>query len=87
MPALKEAYPELEGRKGIEVFRRKWIYYYVYCETGFAMRALGGESSALVLPLRRVLTILPRQTIFLPSRGRATSVSTRAVRQSQVLVV
>ncbi|KAM0789871.1 hypothetical protein ACM66B_006717 [Microbotryomycetes sp. NB124-2] len=41
VPALKEAYPELKSRKDIEVFRRKWIYYFVYCEIGFSQRALG----------------------------------------------
>lgn len=34
VPALKEAYPELKTRKEIEVFRRKWIYYYEYCAVG-----------------------------------------------------
>ncbi|SCV74620.1 BQ2448_7649 [Microbotryum intermedium] len=41
VPALHEAYPELKSRKGIDTFKRKWIYYFVYCETGFSMRALG----------------------------------------------
>ncbi|KAK4046516.1 hypothetical protein OIO90_006545 [Microbotryomycetes sp. JL221] len=41
VPALREAYPELKSRKQIEVFRRKWIYYFVYCEIGFSQRALG----------------------------------------------
>ncbi|KAI5481275.1 hypothetical protein MNV49_004897 [Pseudohyphozyma bogoriensis] len=41
VPALREAYPELKGRQGVELFRRKWIYYFVYCEAGFAQRALG----------------------------------------------
>lgn len=31
MPALREAYPELDGRKGVELFRRKWI-----CTSSFA---------------------------------------------------
>ncbi|ORY82941.1 hypothetical protein BCR35DRAFT_79269 [Leucosporidium creatinivorum] len=41
VPALREAYPELTTRKGIDLFRRKWIYYFAYCETGFSQRALG----------------------------------------------
>lgn len=45
VPSLRSTYPSLASsptaRKEIEIFRRKWIYYYVYCETGFAMRALG----------------------------------------------
>ncbi|KAK4698916.1 cyclopropane-fatty-acyl-phospholipid synthase, partial [Phenoliferia sp. Uapishka_3] len=41
VPALRETYPELTGRKGIEVFRRKWIFYFDYCASGFATRALG----------------------------------------------
>jgi len=28
-------------RGEIEVFRRKWIYYFCYCEIGFAERLLG----------------------------------------------
>lgn len=41
MPALREAYPELTGRKGVEVFRRKWLFYFKYCASGFSTRALG----------------------------------------------
>ncbi|KAF9648013.1 CFS1-like protein [Thelephora ganbajun] len=44
-PALKEEYPDVmtggNGRYEIEVFRRKWIYYYCYCEAGFSLRSLG----------------------------------------------
>lgn len=29
------------GEKEIEVFRRKWIYYFAYCEAGFATKTLG----------------------------------------------
>jgi len=29
------------GREEIEVFKRKWIYYYCYCEVGFTTRTLG----------------------------------------------
>ncbi|KAF9553889.1 cyclopropane-fatty-acyl-phospholipid synthase [Agrocybe pediades] len=29
------------SRDEIEVFRRKWIYYYCYCEVGFTTRTLG----------------------------------------------
>ncbi|KAG8920747.1 hypothetical protein FRC02_000715 [Tulasnella sp. 418] len=43
--ALKDEHPELlRGSKGaaeIEVFRRKWLYYFCYCEAGFLMRVLG----------------------------------------------
>ncbi|KAM0751461.1 cyclopropane-fatty-acyl-phospholipid synthase [Meredithblackwellia eburnea MCA 4105] len=41
VPALRQAYPELKGRKGVDVFRRKWIYYFAYCASGFSTRALG----------------------------------------------
>ncbi|KAI0077595.1 S-adenosyl-L-methionine-dependent methyltransferase [Panus rudis PR-1116 ss-1] len=44
VPALKKEYPEMSGPNGefeIEVFRRKWIYYYCYCEIGFSTRTLG----------------------------------------------
>jgi cyclopropane-fatty-acyl-phospholipid synthase len=39
-PALLK---EHEGmNKGdVEVFRRKWEYYFTYCEAGFATRTLG----------------------------------------------
>ncbi|KAF8516982.1 hypothetical protein JB92DRAFT_2907667 [Gautieria morchelliformis] len=29
------------GQKEIEVFKRKWIYYYCYCGVGFTTRTLG----------------------------------------------
>ncbi|KAK7691989.1 hypothetical protein QCA50_005394 [Cerrena zonata] len=45
VPALKSEYPEVmngpNGDKEIEVFRRKWIFYFYYCEIGFATRSLG----------------------------------------------
>ncbi|KAJ3553768.1 hypothetical protein NM688_g3441 [Phlebia brevispora] len=43
--ALKKEHPELmsgpNGEEEIEVFRRKWIYYFVYCEAGFTARIIG----------------------------------------------
>ncbi|KIJ42342.1 hypothetical protein M422DRAFT_31315 [Sphaerobolus stellatus SS14] len=45
VPALMKEYPEVmggaRGRNEIEVFKRKWIYYYCYCEVGFTTRTLG----------------------------------------------
>ncbi|KAF7797125.1 hypothetical protein EIP86_008317 [Pleurotus ostreatoroseus] len=45
--ALKKAYPDImngvEGDAAIEVFKRKWIYYFIYCEAGFTTRIIGGE--------------------------------------------
>ncbi|KAI9058495.1 cyclopropane-fatty-acyl-phospholipid synthase [Trametes sanguinea] len=47
VPALRAEYPGVMGlddekaRAEIEVFRRKWIYYYCYCEVGFTTRRLG----------------------------------------------
>ncbi|KAI0667642.1 cyclopropane-fatty-acyl-phospholipid synthase [Trametes maxima] len=47
VPALRAEYPAVMGsddakaREEIEVFRRKWIYYYCYCEVGFTTRRLG----------------------------------------------
>jgi len=45
VPALVREYPNVmggeRGRKEIEVFKRKWIYYYCYCEVGFTTRTLG----------------------------------------------
>ncbi|EIW59336.1 cyclopropane-fatty-acyl-phospholipid synthase, partial [Trametes versicolor FP-101664 SS1] len=47
VPALKAEYPgvmdtdDAKAREEIEVFRRKWIYYYCYCEVGFTTRRLG----------------------------------------------
>ncbi|TFK69533.1 cyclopropane-fatty-acyl-phospholipid synthase [Pluteus cervinus] len=45
VPALEQEYPEVmrgeNGRKEVEVFKRKWIYYYCYCEIGFTTRTLG----------------------------------------------
>ncbi|KIK91248.1 hypothetical protein PAXRUDRAFT_830996 [Paxillus rubicundulus Ve08.2h10] len=45
VPALKAEHPTVmngpHGREEIEVFKRKWLYYYCYCEAGFAARVLG----------------------------------------------
>ncbi|KAG8812285.1 hypothetical protein FRC18_003017, partial [Serendipita sp. 400] len=48
VPALQDEYPDVMGRhtgemgrREIEVFKRKWIYYYCYCEVGFSSRTLG----------------------------------------------
>ncbi|KAK7437576.1 hypothetical protein VKT23_018474 [Stygiomarasmius scandens] len=38
-PALKDKYPELTA-DDLEIFRRKWIYYFAYSEAGFAMRSI-----------------------------------------------
>ncbi|KAE8215265.1 hypothetical protein CF327_g1438 [Tilletia walkeri] len=46
-PALIRDHPEIrklskEGQaKEVEVFRKKWIYYFVYCEVGFSERVIG----------------------------------------------
>ncbi|KAK0552342.1 hypothetical protein OC846_002943 [Tilletia horrida] len=46
-PALIRDHSEIrrlsaEGQeKEVEVFRKKWIYYFVYCEVGFAERVIG----------------------------------------------
>ncbi|EKM53675.1 uncharacterized protein PHACADRAFT_198097 [Phanerochaete carnosa HHB-10118-sp] len=44
--ALKAKYPDVmndtpAGREEIARFRRKWIYYFCYCEAGFSRRVLG----------------------------------------------
>lgn len=39
VPALREAYPEIQGRREVDVFKRKWVYYFRYCEAGFDARA------------------------------------------------
>ncbi|PWN39527.1 cyclopropane-fatty-acyl-phospholipid synthase [Ceraceosorus guamensis] len=33
--------PPAQQKKQIEVFRKKWIYYFVYCEIGFTERVIG----------------------------------------------
>ncbi|KAK4617925.1 Tuberculostearic acid methyltransferase [Fulvia fulva] len=44
-PALMQEYAEREKRKmtedEVEVFKRKWEYYFAYCEAGFATNTLG----------------------------------------------
>ncbi|KAF7298882.1 hypothetical protein MIND_00836200 [Mycena indigotica] len=44
VPALRREYPDVmngpRGKQEIEVFKRKWIYYYCYCEVGFTSRTL-----------------------------------------------
>ncbi|KAI1205826.1 cyclopropane-fatty-acyl-phospholipid synthase [Annulohypoxylon truncatum] len=39
-PALKEEHPQMTQRE-IDVFRRKWEYYFTYCEAGFVTKTLG----------------------------------------------
>ncbi|PPR07764.1 hypothetical protein CVT24_003714 [Panaeolus cyanescens] len=46
VPALKKEWNAREGNRSmsrdeIDVFKRKWIYYYCYCEVGFSTRILG----------------------------------------------
>ncbi|KAF8610373.1 CFS1-like protein [Ceratobasidium sp. AG-I] len=46
IPALQREYPDVfdgsaRGRHEIDVFKRKWVYYYCYCEVGFTTRTLG----------------------------------------------
>ncbi|KDQ62522.1 hypothetical protein JAAARDRAFT_30425 [Jaapia argillacea MUCL 33604] len=45
VPALVKEYPDVMGGKNgaqeVEVFKRKWIYYFCYCEVGFTTRTLG----------------------------------------------
>ncbi|KEP53013.1 cyclopropane-fatty-acyl-phospholipid synthase [Rhizoctonia solani 123E] len=46
IPSLKREYPDVfdessRGRNEVEVFKRKWVYYYCYCEVGFTTRTLG----------------------------------------------
>ncbi|KAL1921576.1 uncharacterized protein VTP21DRAFT_11292 [Calcarisporiella thermophila] len=39
-PALQERYPDI-GAPELEVFRRKWEYYFAYCEGGYRAGTLG----------------------------------------------
>ncbi|KAJ2905448.1 cyclopropane-fatty-acyl-phospholipid synthase [Zalerion maritima] len=39
-PALEKEHPAMK-EEGIEVFRRKWEYYFTYCEAGFLTKTLG----------------------------------------------
>ncbi|KAG0145703.1 hypothetical protein CROQUDRAFT_133599 [Cronartium quercuum f. sp. fusiforme G11] len=42
VPNLITTYPNLAGQpKQIEIFRRKWLYYFSYCAAGFSLRVLG----------------------------------------------
>lgn len=38
--AIRNLSPE-QREKEVEVFRRKWVYYFVYCERGFALNQIG----------------------------------------------
>ncbi|KAH0586752.1 hypothetical protein H2248_007963 [Termitomyces sp. 'cryptogamus'] len=38
-PALERHDPQIT-EEGIEIFRRKWTYYFAYCEGGFALRCI-----------------------------------------------
>ncbi|WRT64038.1 uncharacterized protein IL334_000965 [Kwoniella shivajii] len=40
IPALLTEHPKMD-QDAIQVFKRKWIYYFVYCEIGFSERVLG----------------------------------------------
>ncbi|PPQ86315.1 hypothetical protein CVT25_005616 [Psilocybe cyanescens] len=60
VPALQKEYTERREKGGIsggtatlsrdeiEVFKRKWIYYYCYCEVGFTTRTLGDHVMTFV---------------------------------------
>lgn len=37
--------PQGQRDKEVEVFKRKWLYYFIYCERGFTENQIGGESS------------------------------------------
>ncbi|PCH40220.1 S-adenosyl-L-methionine-dependent methyltransferase [Wolfiporia cocos MD-104 SS10] len=39
-PALREEHPKMCDQE-VEMFGRKWVYYFAYCEIGFTSRALG----------------------------------------------
>ncbi|KAK6599918.1 cyclopropane-fatty-acyl-phospholipid synthase [Botrytis cinerea] len=39
-PALMAEHKEM-GEREVEVFRKKWEYYFTYCEAGFATKTLG----------------------------------------------
>ncbi|KDQ13376.1 hypothetical protein BOTBODRAFT_33696 [Botryobasidium botryosum FD-172 SS1] len=51
-PVVKKALVEdySLGEEDLEIFRRKWIYYFDYCEAGFAMRALGDHIITFTRP-------------------------------------
>lgn len=38
-PALKKQHPNMRN-DDVEVFRRKWVYYFTYCEAGFKSKVL-----------------------------------------------
>ena len=41
-PCLLHTYPELaDNPHRIQIFKRKWIYYFEYCATGFQARVIG----------------------------------------------
>ncbi|KAH8895744.1 cyclopropane-fatty-acyl-phospholipid synthase [Thozetella sp. PMI_491] len=39
-PALLKEHPDM-SEEGVEVFRKKWEYYFTYCEAGFVTKTLG----------------------------------------------
>jgi len=39
-PALRRSHPDM-AEQDVAVFRRKWEYYFCYCEAGFKTKALG----------------------------------------------
>jgi len=46
-PALLAEHPDMtEG--DVEVFKRKWLYYFCYCEVGFSERVLGDHIVTMV---------------------------------------
>ncbi|ORY20671.1 Mycolic acid cyclopropane synthetase-domain-containing protein [Naematelia encephala] len=46
-PALKLEHPEMSD-EDVEVFRRKWNYYFCYCQVGFSERVLGDHIITMV---------------------------------------
>jgi len=51
-PALLVEYPAIsfgkQAKYELEVFKRKWIYYFIYCEIGFTKRILGDHIFVLL---------------------------------------
>ena len=46
MPALQKKKPDITAAE-LEISRRRWVYYFSYCEAGFATKTLGDVSTTV----------------------------------------
>ncbi|KAF9494668.1 S-adenosyl-L-methionine-dependent methyltransferase [Pleurotus eryngii] len=74
-PAFKRHDPELSD-EALEIFRRKWRYYFAYCEGGFALRCIYDH---LFVTTREVSPSLDREYILISHMHSTMSLDTNTM--------